>query len=142
VRACESYYPFQEQEAANLVRALLSDPTDIGNKLPHAAAAATGRALYSGPSLTQEDEEKVRRVDWVGSTVLASSMPMAFLVDVIPVMKRLPAWAAGWKRWGENFFTQTDEFFTGLLQEGKEQKVRTLHHTFIRGAQRGFCRKE
>ncbi|KZT54141.1 cytochrome P450 [Calocera cornea HHB12733] len=128
IHACEAYYPFQEQEAANLVRSILTDQDDLANTLKHAAAAATWRALYSGPSLSAEDEEKVRRVDDVGETVLGATMPMAYLVDVIPLMNRLPTWAAGWKAWGEKWFWDTDEFFNGLLEEGKEQKKGVEHH--------------
>ncbi|KZO96405.1 cytochrome P450 [Calocera viscosa TUFC12733] len=142
VRACEAYYPFQEQEAANLVRSILADSGDLAKKLKHAAAAATWRSLYSGPSLTPEDEEKVRRVDDAGETVLGASMPMAFLVDVIPIMKRLPNWAASWKAWGEKWFWDTDKFFHGLLEEGKQRKNGVDHVGFIASTAPSFQKFE
>ncbi|EJU02639.1 cytochrome P450 [Dacryopinax primogenitus] len=128
IRACQAYYPFQEQEAANLVRSIMAEPTDLGQKLKHATAAATWRSLYSGPSLTEEDEAKVCGIDNVGETVLGASMPMAFLVDVIPAMKMLPNWMAGWKAWGEEWFRESGRFFHGLLDDGKQQKKGVEHH--------------
>ncbi|KZO96403.1 cytochrome P450 [Calocera viscosa TUFC12733] len=134
IRACASYYPFQSSEAANLVLSLLSpavsvsSPSALPDKLKHAAAASTWRSLYSGPSLTAEDEERVRRVDEVADDVLRASIPLSSVVDVFPWLDNLPAWAAPWRKRGERWFERTDAFFRGVLELGKQQEKGQQHH--------------
>lgn len=41
-------------------------------------------------------------------------LPGAYLVEIFPVMKRLPTWIAPWKKWGLEWYKKDSEMFEGF----------------------------
>ncbi|KZT57192.1 cytochrome P450 [Calocera cornea HHB12733] len=122
IRAAEAYYQMQEEEAGRLCRVLLEQPyVQPGVALQRAAASIIWRALYDAPSLFQshEVEERVNHMNEILDALLSAAMPLAYMVDLIPVMKYIPTSMAKWKAYGERFFKDTDDFFEGLYQAGR-----------------------
>lgn len=52
-----------------------------------------------------------------------AAVPGTFLVDVFPIMKNLPEWAAKWKREGLAWFRHDSAMFNGWLNRVRKDMV-------------------
>lgn len=50
-------------------------------------------------------------------------LPGSFLVEIFPVMKRVPNWMAKWKREGEEWHCKDTAVFEGLMNDVRKEVV-------------------
>ncbi|KAI0088575.1 cytochrome P450 [Irpex rosettiformis] len=102
--------------------------------------------VYGWPPL-EEDSPAIELVFKLAERVSNAAVPGAFLVDIFPLMKFLPAWMARWKREGEEFHNQMSAVLEKYLSDANEQMVSGDAQTcyvseFIQTEDRhGFSRK-
>ncbi|KAF8229384.1 cytochrome P450 [Tricholoma matsutake] len=98
-RAVSSFRPLQEQETAVLLDGLIQSPHKFVQHFRRYAAATIFPITY-GHKITSVDDHLVRLAERAGTLTIASGTPAATLVDYLPLLKYIPAWApfAGFKR--------------------------------------------
>ena len=114
-----TYQRLQEEESLRAVRDLLRDPEKYEAVLERYSAGLILRLAYSKPILTGE-EPFVRRIMAVVHAVERVASPGAYLVDTFPILMKLPAFLAPFKREGEALHSEEIDLFRHLLKEGVE----------------------
>ncbi|QRV95792.1 cytochrome P450 family protein [Ceratobasidium sp. AG-Ba] len=134
--AATRYHAYQEAETKAFMKRLLDSTDDLEQSFTQATAGIIMRITY-GYEVKSPDDRFVTLASIVNEGVLRAALPLNFLVDVVPILKYIPAWmpAAGWKRDILNLKSQkdklVDETFSwtkASLQAGTAQAsmVRTL----------------
>ncbi|EPQ51330.1 cytochrome P450 [Gloeophyllum trabeum ATCC 11539] len=95
----DRYQPTQIREARRCLNRLLADPDDFLHHLRHTFAAAVMNIAYGIDVLTKDDPYITTAEIAIGS-LSESSVPGAFLVNQIPILKYVPTWfpGAGFKK--------------------------------------------
>ena len=91
-----------------------------------ATAATILSAVYGWPSITDKDDHIVEQVHGVAHRITEAVAPGAFLVDIFPILKHAPLWAAKWKRDGLDWFRRQSEIFEGFNKRVEEKMVGQL----------------
>lgn len=94
--------------------------------LSSAAASTVLSAVYGWPPIKSKDDPIVTRINDFMHRLVRSALPGAYLVEIFPVMKRLPTWAAPWKKWGLDWYRKDSEMFQGFY-EGVAETVVSLN---------------
>ncbi|KZT55850.1 cytochrome P450 [Calocera cornea HHB12733] len=124
-RASEGYAAIQEEESGRLCRYLLQNPgCDLYPALERTSCGVILRALYDAPSLftSPTGEEKVQKLAEQMDAFMKAAMPLAYMVEMFPVLKYLPRWMAPFKAYGEDFFKDSNAYLENLYQEGCSTK--------------------
>ncbi|KAF8191490.1 cytochrome P450 [Mycena galopus ATCC 62051] len=134
IRISSSYAPIQEREASVLVKRLIEQPNSWDYNLKRKAPSVTSTILgvvYGWPQLDLTHEPLVGRANDFIDRLVRAIAPGAFLVDVFPVMKRLPLWMAKWKKEGLEWHQKDTILFEGLMNDAKElERSGSLPHCF------------
>jgi len=120
-RGVEKYRPGQLKEAAALISDLLADPESWVEHVKRSAASSILTAVYGWPRLAKDDV-LVAKIHAQISRLANSVLPGAYLVEIFPIMKRLPNWLAKWKREGEEWHRKDTEMFEGFMN-GVSEKI-------------------
>lgn len=76
------------------------------------------RALYGWPAENSGMARAVERVREFTEKLTKAAIPGAYLVELIPAMKHLPPWVAGWKReamdWSQKYTKMLGDFSEGV----------------------------
>ncbi|KIM35577.1 hypothetical protein M413DRAFT_347955, partial [Hebeloma cylindrosporum] len=123
IRAAEKYQPLQEVEAAAMVIGLMKEPDHWDDHLRRTAASTVLSAVYGWPPIESKDDPLVTRINDLMHRLIRAALPGAYLVEIFPVMKRLPAWIAPWKKWGLDWYKKDSEMFQGFY-DGVAKSVR------------------
>ncbi|KAJ7309253.1 cytochrome P450 [Mycena albidolilacea] len=117
-----SYTPIQEREASILVKSMIEQPSLWDQNLRRKASAASGLLgiVYGLPSLDSTDDPLITRVDDFIRRLVRATLPGAFLVEILPVMKRLPSWMAKWKKEGLEWHRKDTILFQGIMNDAKD----------------------
>ncbi|KAH9843975.1 cytochrome P450 [Rhodofomes roseus] len=88
-----------EREGHRFVARLMANPAALFQHVRGFTGASILNITY-GYTVEREDDDLVRLVDKTVEQFSLSSAPGAFYADVLPILKRVPAWfpGAGWKR--------------------------------------------
>ncbi|KAF4556500.1 Cytochrome P450-like protein 46 [Elsinoe fawcettii] len=111
------YVPTQEEETLRAVRDLIRRPERYEVWFERFSAGLILRLAYGIKVITGE-EEQVRRIMKVNTTLERVASPGAYLVDSLPWLMRLPEWLAGWKKEGKRLHEEEVGLFRELLEEG------------------------
>jgi len=87
------------------------------------AASTVLSVVYGWPPIQSKDDPLVTRINDHMHRFLRAALPGAYLVDIFPVMKRLPSWMAKWKREGLEWYRKDTQMFEGLMDGVREQMV-------------------
>ncbi|TFK48755.1 cytochrome P450 [Heliocybe sulcata] len=90
----ERFAPFVEQETARFLKMLLRKPDDFAGLIRRTAGAIILRVTY-GYSPWESGDPLVELVDKVMLHFSIMTAPKAFLVDIFPILKYIPAWFPG-----------------------------------------------
>ena len=153
IRAAEKYQPLQEVEAAAMVIGIMKDPDHWDDHLrryvccfavlliglidsPSTAASTVLTAVYGWPPIESKDDPLVTRINDLMHRLIRAALPGAYLVEIFPVMKRLPTWIAPWKKWGLEWYKKDSEmflgFYDGVAKTLVSWKIRTRTQRFSR----------
>ncbi|KAJ7818071.1 cytochrome P450 [Mycena olivaceomarginata] len=142
-----SYTPIQEREASILVKSMIEQPSLWDQNLRRKAffainfhllivasrSAASGLLgiVYGLPSLDSTDDPLITRVDDFIRRLVRATLPGAFLVEIFPVMKRLPSWMAKGKKEGLEWHRKETILFQGIMNDAKDLAVAAALCVFI-----------
>jgi hypothetical protein len=97
----------------------------IHPNIPIRSAASTVlSAIYAWPPIDKSDDALVDRINDLMHRLVSAALPGAFLVEIFPVMKRLPSWMAKWKREGLEWHRKDTEMFQGFMDGVRKTMVR------------------
>ncbi|KAF8191496.1 cytochrome P450 [Mycena galopus ATCC 62051] len=137
IRISSSYAPIQEREASVLVKRLIEQPNSWDYNVKRKALSLMSVAstilgeVYGWPELDLTHDPLVGRANDFADRIVRAVAPGAFLVDVFPVMKRLPLWMAKWKKEGLEWHQKDTILFEGLMNDAKElERTGNLPHCF------------
>ncbi|KAF8191536.1 cytochrome P450 [Mycena galopus ATCC 62051] len=131
IRVASSYAPIQEREAAVLVKHLIEEPNSWDHNLRRSAASTILGIVYGWPGLDLTHDPLVGEISEFMQRLLRAIVPGAFLVEVFPVMKRLPMWMSKWKREGLEWHRKDTILFKGMMNDAKElERSGSLPHCF------------
>lgn len=89
------------------------------------AASLIMSCVYGLPP-TDESNPTVKAVKMFNERLSLAVYPGAFLVDSIPWLRHVPAWAASWKRDAMRFYATDSDLFQGLFNCVRQASVRTI----------------
>ena len=168
MRAVEKYQPLQEVEAATMVINMLKNADHWNDHIrryvyffplpliglidsPSTTASSILGAVYGWPQVESKDDPLVTRINDLMHRLVRAALPGAHLVEIFPVMKRLPTWMAPWKKWGLEWYKKDSEMFQGFYdgvaktlvswkittrtqkssrKPSERRRFHTLHHIF------------
>lgn len=122
VTVSTSYQPLQEEESLRAVHDLLREPTKYETWFERYSAGLIMRLAYSKRVVTGR-ESFVRRILAVVHTVERVASPGAYIVDVFPILMKLPSFLAPFKREGARLHHEEISLFRELLHEGVESEA-------------------
>ncbi|KAF8880681.1 cytochrome P450 [Infundibulicybe gibba] len=114
VGAVSRYQPIQARESRRLLQRLLDTPDDFMHHIRHGFSAAIMDIAY-GIKVKDTNDPYTAIAEEVLAAVAKAGVPGSFLVDLIPILKYVPAWmpGAGFKRkaahWRSLVHKMTDE---------------------------------
>ncbi|KAG0698625.1 cytochrome P450 [Suillus ampliporus] len=101
-----TYWPTQRKEAHKLIRNILETPGDLIEHLRHNAASVIMNVIY-GIEIAPRGDKYIDIAEEALDGMAKAAAPGAFLVNIFPFLKHVPAWvpgagfqkkAAAWKR--------------------------------------------
>ncbi|KDQ53896.1 hypothetical protein JAAARDRAFT_38867 [Jaapia argillacea MUCL 33604] len=119
--AVDKYKDIQARESRVFLRKLLETPEDFYDHIRFAFTAAIMDIAY-GITVTDKSDKFVTISEEAVESVSLASLPGAFLVDFIPILKYVPAWfpGAGFKRKAEEWRRLKDRFINEPFDVTKE----------------------
>ncbi|KIJ48711.1 hypothetical protein M422DRAFT_162333, partial [Sphaerobolus stellatus SS14] len=129
-KACETYRPAQLQCARTLLYNIFCDPKEYSTHFKHFAGSVIMQITYGIRPKSKEDPylEVAERLVFA---ITEASAPGAFLVDVLPFLRYIPAWVPGtmfqrkarvWRQYANDvlevpFRTIKDAMVTGTAEQ-------------------------
>ncbi|EJU00018.1 cytochrome P450 [Dacryopinax primogenitus] len=87
IRACNAYFPMQQEEAANTVRGLIEHPeVPIAVHMSRTASSVVWRVLYGGNTLALNQPHDSQRIEETMEYLLKAVMPLNSVVDLLPFL--------------------------------------------------------
>lgn len=117
----KKYRPVQEQEALRLTKLILETPQHWEDHAKLIASSAILSISFGLPPLQDTNDPIFRGIFEHQLRAQRSSLPGAYLVDIIPWMMYLPDWMAKWKRDGKRYHQQDTALFEGLLDQAQQR---------------------
>lgn len=87
------------------------------------AASTVLSVVYGWPPLDSTSDDLVRRINGFMHRILAATLPGAYLVEVLPSLRHLPAILAPWKRKGLRCHQEDTEMFETFAGGVKDKMV-------------------
>jgi len=119
-RASRTYCPLQDLESKQVLHDFLS--TNDFQKVFERYAASLVYTLAYGFRLRTGDEQVLKDAHRVQDNFAYAARVGTWIVDAIPILNRLPAALAPWKRTAEEFFELEEALHTRNLQAGLSSK--------------------
>ncbi|KAH7085829.1 cytochrome P450 [Paraphoma chrysanthemicola] len=116
VKAANSYQPTQMKESVRLVHDLVLAPRRYKTLFRRYASALILRLTY-GAKINTGDEDIIRLVYENQLNAERVSVPGRYLVDLLPVLMRLPTWMAPFKQEAAAHRKREVALFTGLVED-------------------------
>ncbi|CAL1709874.1 unnamed protein product [Somion occarium] len=130
LHAAEAYFPIQEREAALLVKSVLEDPSDWDNHCQKSAASTILSIVYGTEPLKSREDPIVLRINHFMECMLKAALPGNYMVDIFPILNKLPPWLAKFKREGMAAHADFTAMFSEFLQGVKSDKYDSSNQTF------------
>jgi cytochrome P450 len=118
-----SWQGIQAAEACRLVCDLVKDPTKYNFLFERYSTIVSlrqgfGKTVDRGP---QEDSH-ARKIMSLMHVIEKVGSPYAYMVDVLPILLRVPDWLAPFKQEGKILHEQESSYFLGLLADARKFK--------------------
>lgn len=81
--------------------------------------------------MMSKDDPIVEKINDVMHRLSSAAVPGAFIVDIFPVLKHLPAWSAKWKRDAISWFNKDSAMFTGFMDQVRTDMVSLIRCSFV-----------
>ena len=87
-------------------------------------ASAIFSTVYGWPALDPEKNAlDIKHIYDLARRIADAGLPGAFLVDLFPAMRHLPAWMAKWKREGLRWHDEMTKIFEGFSADARQKFV-------------------
>ncbi|RFU23995.1 hypothetical protein B7463_g12342, partial [Scytalidium lignicola] len=118
-----SWQGIQAMEAPRLICDLVEQPSNYSLLFERYSTIVSlrqgfGKSVERGP----QEESHARKIMSLMHVIERVASPFAYLVDVLPVLMRLPECLAPFKREGKIFHQQESSYFLGLLADARKVK--------------------
>ncbi|KZT28782.1 cytochrome P450 [Neolentinus lepideus HHB14362 ss-1] len=90
----EQFVPIEEYEIKSFLKRVLNNPNDFGGAIRRSIGAIILKVTYSYEP-KEYDDPLVELIDRAMKQVSILTTPNTFLVDVLPILKHIPAWFPG-----------------------------------------------
>ncbi|KAF5343051.1 hypothetical protein D9758_011135 [Tetrapyrgos nigripes] len=120
IRAAEAYYGIMERESALLVQEFHRDPKSWDDHLQRVIASSLFTALYGGEPMLNKNDPIVDQINDCMHRLTGAALPGAFLVDVFPILKRLPDWLYKPKGEGYQWYKKDNAMFNDWIDRVKK----------------------
>lgn len=126
VRAARSYTSLQDLEARQLLFDVLKEADAVGEKgldASHHFERAMASFIYGlayGYRLKTGHEESFEAAKRVQAEFARTGVVGAYIVDTLPVLNKLPAFLAPWKKEGEELYRLEENLHVGNMRRGLE----------------------
>lgn len=90
------------------------------------AASTVLSSVYGWPPIEVKDDGLVARINDLMHRLVRSALPGAYLVEIFPLMKYLPPWAAKWKREGLDWHAKDTKMFEDMMRDVQDRVVSAL----------------
>lgn len=110
------YEPIQEQESIRVLHELLHDSAKYEQWFERYAAGLIMQLAF-GQKIITGKEEPVRRIYTILDHLSRLSEPAGYLVNVFPILLRLPSWLAPFKKEAARLHAEELNLFSSLVQE-------------------------
>ncbi|KAJ7157971.1 cytochrome P450 [Mycena crocata] len=119
----EKFYPIEEYQANMFLKRIIEDPTSFESATRKTAAAMVLQLTYGYKIQEAGNDPFVDLADKGMSEFSKIMVPGAFLIDVLPILKYVPAWfpGAGFKRLAKRYGNSCDELAETPLAYVKDQ---------------------
>lgn len=116
------FHPIEEAETHNFLKHLLSEPQDLAKHIRKTAGAIILRISH-GYQVKETDDPFVTLADVATEQFSLSTAPGGFLVNLIPLLRRLPDWfpGTGFKRTAREWASTLHEMIEAPHQYVKDQ---------------------
>ena len=94
-------------------------------------SAAILSAVYAWPSLTERDEDTLKRIETVNTRLAYAIAPGNSPVDIFPMLKYLPSSLAKWKRDAIEWNASETALFKKFNQAVANSMVCTSHNIYL-----------
>lgn len=105
-----------------LVARVLQNPEQWYTHIGRNVASTMLSIIYDWHPDDPRTDTVVERIYNMAHRMAYAAIPGNYLVEMFPIMLRLPEWLAGWKREGRAWFKRDSEMFTELMK-GVEAKL-------------------
>ncbi|KAI0088573.1 cytochrome P450 [Irpex rosettiformis] len=126
----EKYQANQAEAAALATLRTIIDPNGWENNIEVYTASIIFSTVYGWPPL-EANSPALKVAFELSERISSSIVPGAFLVDIFPLMKFLPAWMARWKREGMTFHDKMsavlEKYFADAIDETDSGNVQTCY---------------
>lgn len=126
VRAAKSYTPLQDLEARQLLFDVLKESDAVGEKgldASHYFERSMASFIYGlayGYRLKTGHEESFEAAKRVQAEFARTGVVGAYIVDTLPVLNKLPAFLAPWKKEAEELYQLEESLHVGNMRRGLE----------------------
>lgn len=126
VRAARAYAPLQDLEARQMLSDVLRESDEAGDKgfdFAHHLERAMASFVYGlayGYRLKTGHEESFEAAKRVQAEFARTGVVGAYIVDTLPVLNKLPAFLAPWKKEAEELYQLEENLHVGNMRRGLE----------------------
>ncbi|KAI1161564.1 cytochrome P450 [Nemania serpens] len=120
ITAARTYVPYQDLENKAMLLGMLEDPSDFINHLRRYAASLTTQMTFGFRTTSMEDERIKRAYDLFDRSGQMIVSPMAGLLDLFPILRKLPSLLLPIKKEGQEMHRRElklfKEYYNGVKQ--------------------------
>ncbi|TFK50343.1 cytochrome P450 [Heliocybe sulcata] len=123
----DKYQPQQLREARRCLTRLLADPDDFLHHIRHTFAASVMSIAY-GIEVSDRDDPYITTAEIAIGSLSETSVPGAFLVNNVPILKYVPPWFPGagfrkkaeyWRKVGDEMLNKPFYAVLDAMRQGK-----------------------
>ncbi|KDQ59104.1 hypothetical protein JAAARDRAFT_33832 [Jaapia argillacea MUCL 33604] len=123
--AIRKYQPIQTRESRLLLQRLLGAPQDFYSIIRLTFTATILDVMY-GIRVKDQDDDYVKTAEDFMDSLIETGVPGAFLVDILPILKYVPAWfpGAGFQKKAEHWREVGKRFLNTGFNEVKDAMLK------------------
>ncbi|KAK7464896.1 hypothetical protein VKT23_006105 [Stygiomarasmius scandens] len=123
------YQDIQTDQGIVLAYEMLTDPTNRGEHILRATASVILSLVYDQAPLESLDDPSVKLMDEYGHKMIRAAQPGKYLVELFPVLERVPECLSKWKREAAADFRGFSSMFEEKYTAVRDRMVMTVFLT-------------
>ncbi|THU76606.1 cytochrome P450 [Dendrothele bispora CBS 962.96] len=124
IKISSNYYCVQSQQALMLTHGILSQPDRWGFHVQRASISTMLSILYDIPPIQSLSDPRAIFMENLVDRISKALLPGAYLVEILPILSRLPLFLSKWKRDAQRDFRNYSKVFEDMFRSIKEKFVK------------------